>query len=67
MKTQKRLKRITWFCISAVICCATLGCGMTHEEIVKEIEFCAKNDMHPDLSINLITGRVFKVTCIPNE
>jgi len=31
MKTQKRLKRLTWFCISAVICCATLGCATEGE------------------------------------
>ena len=33
MKPQKRLKRLTWFCISAVICCCVYGCG---EPEVKE-------------------------------
>ena len=66
MKTQNKVKRITWFCISAVICCASLGCGMTNEEIIKEVNYCNENNMQPVILMTIF-GTVRKITCLPEQ
>ena len=52
----------------ATVLSSSVGCGMTNEEIVKEVDICEKAGLVPSQTVNMLTYSVVSVTChIPKD
>jgi hypothetical protein len=43
------------------------GCGMTNDEVIKEVDKCKKANMEPRVVMNLITYQIVNILCTPKE
>ena len=68
MKIKKFIKSTARFCMAAVICSAALtGCGMTNDEVIKEVDKCKKANMEPRVVMNLLSCQIVNILCVPKQ
>lgn len=52
------------FMLLIITGCSMSNCSMSNEEMIKGVEYCKKNNMYPNIMVNLF-GDILSINCLP--